>query len=246
MFYLKVDELKKIDIVNNLNIESFFIYYGSAACTKKLNQYETIILDPDNYKNVKEFKAFTYAYLSLGEVNHFRDYFKVLELNEKLLKKCSIWDSYLIKFDNFWENLVLTQIIPSIIKSGYKGIMLDTIDSILHHKLTSRNSIIELINKIKAMYPDLNVMVNRGFEIINELNIDSVLLESTISTHDFETSKYFLHEETHRFDIKESIKCYSVDYWYTEDNNMISQIKSLAVNRGYVPLVTDIKLQKLP
>ena len=124
--------------------------------------------------------------------------------------------------------------------------MLDTIDSILHHKLTSKNNIIKLINKIKILYPDLKIMINRGFEIINELNVDSVLLESTISTHNFETNSYFLHEEAHRFNIKESIKCYSVDYWYIEDNHTIDKIKNLAINRGYVPLVTDIKLQKLP
>lgn len=124
--------------------------------------------------------------------------------------------------------------------------MLDTVDSILYYNTTSKKSLIEFINSIKQIYPSLKVMINRGFEIINSLDVDSVLLESTISTHDFETKEYFLHEEPHRVDIKDSIKCYSVDYWHLHDYEMIENIKKVAVKKGYVPLVTDIKLQELP
>lgn len=231
---------------NNFIDNSFLIYYGSAACINRLNRYETLILDPDNYTDVKEFKSQTYAYLSLGEVNSFRFYFDFLEIENKLLNKNEIWDSYLIKFDKVWEKLVINTIIPKIINSGYDGVMLDTIDTILFNKTTSKQNLIDFINSIKKFYPSLKVMANRGFEIINSLNIDSVLLESTISTHDFETKEYFLHEEPHRIDIKDSIKCYSVDYWHIDDDKMIDKIKSVALEKGYTPLVTDIKLQELP
>lgn len=236
--------------MNSINIpkneDSFFIYYGSAACANKLNKYETLILDPDNYKNVSEFNSFTYAYFSLGEVNHFRSYFKILEINNKLLSKNTIWDSYIVKFDAFWQNLILKEIIPDIIKCGYQGIMIDTVDTMLHNKICSNKEIIIFINKIKSTFPSLNIMLNRGFEIVNDLNIDSILIESTISTHNFETKEYLLHEESHRFDIKKSIKCYSVDYWHSKDKKMIDKIRNVAKEKGYIPLVTDIELQKLP
>ena len=233
---------------NNKNSydKSFFIYYGSAACIHRLNEYQTLVLDPDNYKDVNKFKSFTYAYLSIGEVNSFRNYFQCLKKNNKLLEKNSIWDSYLIKFDDFWENHIFNFIIPDIINSGYNGIMLDTIDTIIFNKLTSKDKLIAFINKIKVLYPSLKVMINRGFEIINDLIVDSVLLESTITTHDFQTKEYILYEEPYKVNIKNSIKCYSVDYWHKNDSYMINKIRNVALNKGYIPLVTDIKLQDLP
>lgn len=238
--------MKNINLSNNTIEDSFFIYYGNAACVHKLGEYETLILDPDNYRDVTSFNSCTYAYLSLGEVNSFRSYFDDLKNNNKLLEKNHIWDSYLIKFDSFWEELVLKTIIPNIIKSGYDGIMIDTIDTIIYNKTTSKENLKEFINSIKEIYPNFKIMVNRAFEIINDLSVDSILLESTISTHDFETKEYLLHEEPHNIEVKDSIKCYSVDYWHINDNKMIDKIRSVAIQKGYTPLVTDIKLQEIP
>jgi len=124
--------------------------------------------------------------------------------------------------------------------------MIDTIDSLLYHEITTSERIINFLEKIKEIYPNLLIMINRAFEIINEVPIDAVLLESTISTHDFETKQYILHEKPYEICLKDSIKCYSVDYWHLEDTKMIDKIKNVATNKGYIPLVTDIKLQDLP
>jgi len=124
--------------------------------------------------------------------------------------------------------------------------MIDTIDSLLYHKITSNQKIINFLEKIKISYPDLLIMINRAFEIVNESPIDAVLLESTISTHNFETKKYILHKKPHEIYLKNTIKCYSVDYWNLEDTQTINKIKNVAINKGYIPLVTDIKLQDLP
>lgn len=225
--------------------ETFMIYYGNNACEKKLNCYHTLILDPDNYTKVDHFSASTYAYISLGEVNKYRYYFKKLLENGNVLEQNSIWESYLIKFDTFWEELLLNVIIPKIVTSGYDGIMFDNIDSLLYYKNVERASLIKFFNSIKLLFPELKIMVNRGFEIVNELNIDAILLESTISTHDFETKEYFIHENPIKYDIKDTIKCYSVDYWPKDDLETISKIHNLAKDEGYVPLVTDILLQEI-
>ena len=124
--------------------------------------------------------------------------------------------------------------------------MLDTVDSLLYYKIVTREVLIKFLEKIKKLFPSLLIMINRGFEIINESPIDAVLLESTISTHNFETKQYTLHEEPYEIYLKTSLKCYSVDYWHLEDTKMINKIKNVATNKGYISLVTDIKLQDLP
>lgn len=228
-----------------MDVETFMIYYGNNACTKKLNAYQTLILDPDNYTDVNSFSASTYAYLSIGEVNEHRDYFNLLKNENKILSKNSVWGSYLIKFDSYWENLLISKIIPEILAKGYTGIMLDNIDAIVYYKTANKDVLIDFINSLKLCFPKLQIMVNRGFEIINELEVDSVLLESTISTHDFETKEYLIFEEPIKFKIKNNIKCYSVDYWPTHDFENIKKIRNLAKNEGYVSLVTDISLQQI-
>ena len=228
-----------------MNNNQFMIYYGKGACEKKLNSYETLVLDPDNYDNVSDFSSSTYAYLSIGEVNKDRYYYEKLKTNGNILHKNSNWDSYIIKFDKFWEELLIETVIPNIISSGYDGLMLDNIDAIVYYKTALKTDLSRFINSLKLYYPSLKIMVNRGFEIINELEVDAILLESTISTHDFETKKYHLYEQPVKFDIKKSIKCYSVDYWPKEDLDSINKIRCLAEEEGYIPLVTDIKLQEI-
>lgn len=222
------------------------IYYGSTYDLKYFERYETVVLDPDVYRDVNSLRSRTFAYLSIGEISHGRFYFKTLEENHLLDGKNKEWGSYHIKIsDRRWENLLLNEVIPPIIQGGYNGLFLDTVDSLIARNVP-KDKIIHLIVAIKKRYPTLKLMLNRGFEIADMVPIDALLYESTISGYEYENKKFSIFPYDFRFIPKQPIERYSVDYWNRGESNEMAKIYKIALIKGYKPLVTDISLTELP
>lgn len=224
----------------------FLIYYGQEYPLSHFIQYETVVLDPDAYPDVRSLHSHTYAYLSLGEVNSARWYFQTLKKNGYLEGQNREWGSFHIHIaDGKWENFLLDEIIPSIIQGGYNGIFLDTVDSLVARNIPKKQ-IVKLISAIKTRYPHLKLMLNRGFEIADIVPIDAILYESTISSYDFGTKKFSFFRYDFRYSPKKPIERFSVDYWYQNEPKQIGEIYKTALKKGYKPLVTDISLTRLP
>lgn len=222
------------------------IYYGSSYDLKSFEQYETVVLDPDLYKDVHSLRSRSFAYLSLGEVGECRFYYNSLKKNGLLEGQNGAWGSCHIKIsDGRWEQLLLEEVIPPIIKAGYDGLFLDTVDSLIaRHK--SKEKIAHLIAAVRKRYPTLKLMLNRGFEIADMVPIDALLYESTISGYDFKTKTFSFFTYDFRFIPKKNIERYSVDYWNVNEKKEMAKIYKIALKKGYKPLVTDISLTLLP
>lgn len=222
------------------------IYYGSEYTIEHFRDYETVVLDPDLYEDVRSLKSRSFAYVSLGEVGTCRSYFEVLKKNGLLAGQNKNWGSYHIDIsDGRWEQILIEEVIPPIIQSGYDGLFLDTVDSLLHRG-ESKEKIVSLIKAIKKRYPKLRLMLNRGFEIADAVPINALLYESTISGYDFKKNLFTVLPYDFRFNSKNKVERYSVDYWNPEETFKIKQIYKMALQKGYKPLVTEISLTKLP
>ncbi|PCJ21467.1 MAG: hypothetical protein COB02_02425 [Candidatus Cloacimonadota bacterium] len=224
----------------------FLIYYGNEIPEYKLYKYDDLVIDPDQYQNVWEFSNQTYAYISMGEVEKFRSYYNLL-LKKGILEAVNPeWPDarYVSLKNDIWKNYLLETIIPNVLEKGYKGIFLDTLDSLLVSK-QNRKLIIELINSIKARYPKLKLMANRGFSLLKDLNVDSVLLESTLSHYDFKTKKHSL-AFNEVIKVPSKIKIFSLDYWPRSDHKTIKLLYQKAIKKGYIPLISTIDLQQEP
>jgi endo-alpha-1,4-polygalactosaminidase (GH114 family) len=225
----------------------FLIYYGNKASQFELEQFDTLVLEPWNYKNVKNWKSLTYGYISIGEVENYRPWYKQVE-NLGLLGKINPnWpDSRYINLQSGkWQDMVIQDLIPKIEAKGYKGIFLDTVDSLITSK-QPKSLIIDFINNIKKAHPHLKIMLNRGFEVAQKVNIDSILMESTITDYDFKNKKTRFHTYKFMLDMPANVKKYSVDYWPSDDSNTVKQIMTEAQKRGYIALVSDVSLQNIP
>lgn len=222
------------------------IYYGSDYSLQSFEEYETVVLDPDLYKNVRQLKSRSFAYVSLGEVGTCRNYFQVLQKNGLLTGKNQNWGSYHINIsDGRWEQILIDKVIPPILQSGYDGLFLDTVDSLLARQ-ESKENVAHLITAIHKRYPKLKLMLNRGFEIADMVPIDALLYESTISNYDFKKGSFTLFSYDFRFHPKKKVERYSVDYWNFDEPQKMGKIYKIALQKGYKPLVTDISLTKLP
>lgn len=224
----------------------FLIYYGYGAKKERIERYETVVLESENYKDVRDFKVLTLAYLSIGEVENFRNYYPRVASMGLLGETNQHWPAsrYVSLKSGEWQKITLEELIPKIIEKGYKGVFLDTVDSLIISK-NDISDIVSFINSIKQRYPELYVMVNRGFDVLDLLEVDAVLFESTITTVDFKSKKYFYQPDFTR-PVSSSIVVYSCDYWDENDTKEIKKIYKKALEKKYIPIVTDFSLQKLP
>lgn len=224
----------------------FLIYYGYGAKKERIERYRTVVLESDNYKDVSDFKTLTLAYVSIGEAESSRDYYPRLAAMGILGEANSDWPNsrYVSLQSGEWQEIVLKELIPQIIKRGYKGVFLDTLDSLTQSGHTPEQ-IASFVNSIKKSYPELYVMVNRGFEALGLLEADAVLFESTITTIEPKTKKHIYQPDFTR-PVSPAIAVYSCDYWDERDVKEIKKIYKKALEKNYIPIVTDFSLQKLP
>lgn len=170
-----IEKLKKFDIVM---VEPYNMKKGWVTELKKAG---TIVI----------------AYVSVGEADDERRYWKnwqpterayeintvrrtvVDENNSMFIGSDPGWPgSYFVDASNKeWQKILLEEEIPYILTLGdglYDGLVMDLIDVVdeyegLPREEEMRQGMIDLIRKIKERYPNLIVIPNRGFGIIEEI-----------------------------------------------------------------------------
>ncbi|WP_457549739.1 endo alpha-1,4 polygalactosaminidase [Archaeoglobus sp.] len=106
------------------------------------------------------------AYLSLGEVNENRWYFKYVK--RCVTGKNPIRKYYYINLScKTWKNVLLDTVIPKIVEKGFNGLFLDNVDVVDKYP-KFKDDMTDLIKDIRARYPNLILIQNRGFSIINK------------------------------------------------------------------------------
>jgi hypothetical protein len=144
----------------------FLIYYGNQYPPTLFDRFATTILEPDHYRNVSENRSECYAYLSLGEVHPSRTYFSYLAEHHLLYSKHSIWESHLLPLSLPWQRMIFDEIVPSFIQGGYRGIMLDTVESLLHYKLATPKEILSFVTRLKQLFPSIKNRVEEAAKLL--------------------------------------------------------------------------------
>jgi hypothetical protein len=161
-----------------------------------------------------------------------------------------------------WVEHIVQVLIPKVIAKGFDGVMLDTVESPL--ELEAENparfggmteAAVKTLRTLRARYPDLVIMLNRGFEILPAVarDIDLFLAESLYTDwqpgekkprfvpqaeylHNLKIIKSAMREAPH-------LKVYTVDYWPETDRRNIKKIYSTMRAEGFIPYVGSIDLQ---
>lgn len=242
------------------SVTNFMVYYGQGFLDK-LKQYDLLILQPELYTSsevseMKKVNSIPVAYLSLGEIETTRWWAE--KVNDSwLLGKNEVWGSYYIDPGNpAWKSLVIDVIIPSIIKKGYCGLFLDTIDMVDLYP-NAKTDMVELIKSIREEYPDLILIQNRGFSIFSQSGelIDGILFESMTSSYNFDTQSSFpvyqdeLIRSTRRIAEKYGVALFALDYLSSINDESSIKLQQRFYNKAlrynYIPLIRDISLHEL-
>ena len=249
--------------------ERWVVYYTDKLPASAFEAFDVIAFDSEHHPDIAPLKAkgkMVLGYISLGEAEKYRSYFNTIKERKLLLGKSDLWKGhyYIDVRKKEWTQMVLNELIPPILEQGFDGIMIDTIDSVIEPEIQApekyagmKQGAVRLIKSIRARYPDIKIMVNRGFGILTEIagDIDMVMAESVYTDWvpnpkkpvlvDKETYQYYLGIINSARDHAPNLKVYSMDYWDMSDSEGVRHIYAAQRRQGFVPYVSTMDLQHL-
>lgn len=249
------------------NPERWAVYYGDKAEPEVFVPYDIIVFDSEKHPLLRPLKArgkTLLGYLSLAEAETYRYWFEELRAAGVLMEENPAWPGH-FAIDlrrPEWAEMIIEKMIPLILQSGFNGVMLDTIDTALELEEKDpkkyagmKVAAVKLVKAIRTHYPQLKIMVNRGFSILPEIEqeIDMVLAESIFISYDFKTGKHgrFPKEVYEEYSglLKAAqkraphLQVFTLDYWPAKDTQRVKMIYEAQRKQGFIPYVSTVDLQ---
>src|SRR5579872_4599043 len=182
-------------VLSMLSVERWVVYYANALPPNAFKPFDVIVFDSDSHPPLaalKEQHKLLLGYISLGEAEDYRDYYKDIESQHLLLEANPAWKGHRIidVRKPEWTAYAINVLVPKVLAQGFDGIMIDTMDSVTHLEdedpkqyAGMKQAAAQLIKAIRAHYPYIKIMVNRGFDLLPYVgeDIDMVMAESTYS-----------------------------------------------------------------
>jgi endo-alpha-1,4-polygalactosaminidase (GH114 family) len=248
--------------------ERWVAYYGSEENPKAFLPYNVIVFDAYHHpklEGLKSPKRILLGYVSFGEeATHYS--LPVHQQEGVRLKQDKRWgeQNYILDLRaTVWRRHLLEKEIPKVLSEGFDGIMIDTIEAPLdatrsdkaNHE-AMREAAITLVQETRKAYPDIPIMLNRGFEILPQVadSIDMVLGESIRTDYDFASATHHFRDEKDAAYVRQHfqnakkqnprLRMFSLNYWPEKDASVIQQIYHLEREAGHVPYVSTILLKE--
>lgn len=170
--------------------KSAIVYYGNDISYATVGIHDYIIVQPEFINpfthGFSVYKKKMYAYISVGEIHKdIKEFAKVKE--SWIVSKNKSWGSEVMDINNLeYQEFLFKDVIEPRMKDGFENFFFDTLDSYYMYSKTpeeikkSRDSLAHFINEFHKRYPDSKLIINRGFEIIDQVkdSIQAVLFES--------------------------------------------------------------------
>ncbi len=243
----------------------YYVDYSERPNPAVLMAYPLCILSPHAKLNIADLPAKRpelYAYISVVEVAPEASYkSKVEALKIPVATSNPEWKSLVMDVTHpAWTEFVVKELGGQAVQKGFDGFFLDTVDSfnlILRQRPDRadelKTGMIRLVKALKAAYPTKKIMMNRGFEIWEDLkgSFDSMLIESVFrswkpGTKEFSVAKAddtaYLMERINKLKVS-GIPVYILDY---VGPGMLAEARAAAQkieNAGCHALVTTPELE---
>jgi uncharacterized protein (TIGR01370 family) len=251
------------------DLSPWMVYYGTELPSRAFSPYKLVVLDSANHALVAPLidkEKTVLAYLSLGEVEQHRPWFTSVEAEGLLLSENKNWPgSFFVDLrDMRWASRVIEELIPAMLRRGFQGVFLDTLDNPADLERQDpkkyqgmTDAAVRLVLTIRRHYPEIKIMMNRGYELLPHVGqaIDMELGESVFSDYDFTDKSYglvdsrlyqrqvsLLQDAAKKFP---DLKIYTLDYWVSKDKKGIARIYQQQRKNGFIPLVSTIGLDEI-
>ncbi|MFC2149826.1 endo alpha-1,4 polygalactosaminidase [Candidatus Auribacterota bacterium] len=234
---------------------------------KAVSEYQMAIVDPDNFPRLGNSgrKMIMIAYVSVGEAEKYRSYWKDIKDKNWIVAENPDWkDNFYVDVrSKEWRDTILDKVIPEIVRKGFKGIMMDTIDTsdMLEYEHPEKfkgadAAMVEFIKEIHERYPDLLLISNNGFSVLDKIApyLSGMLVEDIHMMPDFAKGGYKeVPEEEYqqrvgillRLRSKYGLPVFVIDYVSMEDKEKARECVEKCEKLGFVPYIAQKDLNDL-
>lgn len=242
--------------------KSAIVYYGENISYPMVGVADYIIVQPE-LTNTKThgfslYKEKMYAYVSIGEIDkNVKEYAKVQP--SWILAKNTAWSSEVLDIKNLeYQEYLFREMIEPRLQEGFKNFFFDTLDSYhlasktKEEKAANAKALAAFIMLFHKKYPDAKLIINRGFEIIDEVHeaVEAVLFESYYKGIGGEKLAYKEVSDADRIwlDIQISkVKSYgldviSLDYLKPQEMTKAPAIIEKIKAKGMIPYISNREL----
>ncbi len=249
--------------------KSWVVYYDDEAKPADFAPYELIVLDSKNHPPLEPLKKAgktLLGYLSLGEVESYRPWFKAVKRQKLLLQENVNWPGsfYVELRDARWRWRVIDDLVPAILARGFDGIFLDTLDNpaelerrdpVRYEGMTRAAA--ELVLELRRHFPRIKIMLNRAYEILPLVAraIDYELGEAVYTVYDFENKRNKRQPRAdYRWQVEvlqkakkanPGLEIMTLDYWDPKDVKELKRIYALQRANGFLPYVATVELDRI-
>ena len=249
-------------------MKSWVCFYEDKFPENKVPIYDLYVLDKKYHPNLKEIKtkakdSVAVGYISLGEVEKREEFFSIVKKKGLLVDENENWpNSYRVLLSSpEWHEIVLNKLIPEVLKQGFEGIFIDTIDTADYleseKKLKGqKKGAVNLLKKIRKKYPKIIIVMNNGFSVVGAVGnqIDALVVEDIYTLYDFKKKKYNLAKKSWTNERLKLAKLFQstfkkpvlpLEYLKSKDKRKIRKVAREALGEGFIPYISDIDLTKI-
>ncbi len=249
--------------------KNWVAYYGADAPPEVMQGFDLVVVDPGYRGSITTLKARgakVLAYLSIGEIaKHHKAFIRAQQAGLLLRENVNWKGAWVVDVrDPRWQQLVVEELATALLRRGFDGLFLDTIDSPLHlgHTEAARfpgmkAATVRLIQALHRRHPDAALMLNGGLPIVGSLKdaVHMLAIESTLSTWDFQKKVPLWRTPAERSAAlgrlqqakmaNPSLRIFTLDYWDPADAASVHRIYAEQRARGFVPYVATIALNRV-
>ncbi|MEH3148698.1 MAG: endo alpha-1,4 polygalactosaminidase [Methylobacterium frigidaeris] len=248
---------------------SWVVFYGEDIALDRLAAFDVAVLDADFRGDVGQLGrqgCEVLAYLSLGEIKKSSRLYRHLDDPGVLLAENPNWpDTFVCDVRRpSWQSLILDRALPTLVARGFTGVFFDTLDTPPHLEQTDpdryagmRLAAIDLVRAIRRSFPDLVLLMNRGYALLPDLKpeLDGVVAESLLTTYDFAARTYkWVDQEQLTYHMQalqvltfdpHILPILSLDYWECADTATVREIYAQERGFGHNPYVAEVLLDRI-
>ncbi len=217
-----------------------------------------LIVDPRNKNVYKKDKAKLIAYISIGEVSKDSEDYKDIK-KSWIIGENKNWNSVILDITNpEYQKYLLNKINKY---KNFDGFFFDTVDSyqtVLKDKSKKskyENSLINFIKSVKDIYPSKKILLNRGFEIFDNIKsyIDGIVVESLFYGLDLKNNGYREITEKERNWLlpilkkikNEGVNVIVIDYLPPKERKKAFEISKKIQKLGFIPYITNKEINTI-
>ena len=189
------------------------------------------------------------GYLSIGEIATTHPRWIDLRGADYLVEQNPVWKGWRIDIrSRAWQNIVIDELIPEILRQGYDGLFLDTVDTAAYLEEKdpkkfrgSSKAMVTFVKQIRRRFPKIIILPNNGLQLLNRYGsfIDGVVLE------DLQTDTKFKEELLDRFQKKFKKPIFNIIYAANASTDFAKQAIAESESHGYLWYVTTVDLMHL-